>query len=111
METKFIEIRDSATFIPALAIRFSGQDSWLARRAGYSKGLPMVLLIHLNKQSCDHDPYRWSNRTMQEAHLYIRNNWEELDDGDLVDVQFILGESKAQCQSEQEIMLNSLEEV
>ena len=30
---------------------------------------------------------------MQTAHLYIEKNFDALKDGDVVDVQFILGES------------------
>ena len=35
MKTKIFEVRDIATFIPVLAIEISGEDGWLACRAGY----------------------------------------------------------------------------
>ena len=38
------------------------------------------------------DPYHWQDRTMQTAHLHIRHNWATLRSGDVVDVEFILGE-------------------
>ena len=101
MTTKLLEIRDAATFIPALAIRMSREDGYLARRAGF--GDACVYLIHLEGQKCAYDPYDWTNnRTMCAAHQYIENEWESLKDGDVVDVQFILGETTAPKRSEQE---------
>ena len=43
------------------------------------------------------DPYGWSSRsrTKREAHLYIRDHWDALADGDIVDVARILGETPA----------------
>lgn len=40
----------------------------------------------------------WNRR----AHLYVRDHWAELRDGDVVDVQFILGETAAPKKSERE---------
>lgn len=96
---KFVEIRDAATFIPALAIEISGADGYLARRAGF--GERCVELIHLASQRCAYDPYEWNNRTMQAAHLYLIKEWDAICDGQVVDVQFILGETLAPKWSEE----------
>jgi hypothetical protein len=101
--SKFVEIRDKGTFIPALAITISGEDGYLARRAGFDSQL--IYLIHLEGQRCEYNPHHWGDRTMQIAHLWIVDHWEELEDGahvlNVVDVEFILGETAAPKQSEQ----------
>ncbi len=99
MTFKFLEIRDSATFIPALAIQISREDGYLPARAGF--GDPCIYLIHLTSHTCAYDPYDWPNRTMVRAHEHISDCWSSLKDGDVVDVQFINGETTAPKQSEQ----------
>ncbi len=94
METKFLEIRDAATFIPALAVRLSGADHYLARRAGFGPYSDYILLIKLEDSQCHYDIYGWGGgaRTMSQAHNHIVEHWDELSEGDVVDVEFILGE-------------------
>jgi hypothetical protein len=87
---KLLEIRDSGTFIPAMAVLVSGADGYLMRRAGFEN--PMVYLVALATQKCAYDPWGWGGgRTMNVAHRYIEANWTALKDGDVVDVEFILG--------------------
>lgn len=110
MQIKTIEIRDRATFIPAMAIRLgseqSERDRYLLARAGFGRyhdnHLEYVILVRLNEQRCAWDPYEWADRTMQTAHAHILNNWESLETGAVVDVQFINGETAAPKRSEQE---------
>jgi len=99
MTPKLLEIRDRATFIPALAIQVSGEDGYLLRRAGF--GDPLIYLIALATQKCQYDPWSWGNRTMNTAHQYIEREWNTLKDGDVIDVEFILGESTTPKRSEQ----------
>lgn len=98
-EIKLLEIRDAATFIPAMAVRVSGDDGYLMRRAGF--GSPMIYLIALATEKCGYDPYGWGNRTMNGAHQIIERDWNTLNDGDVVDVQFEIGETTAKKVSEQ----------
>lgn len=93
METKLFEIRDSGTLIPALAIRVSGEDGYLMRRAGF--GGACVYLIHLEGERCSYDPYHWEggSRTMPMAHEYIESHWDKLKNGQVIDIQFIGGET------------------
>jgi hypothetical protein len=102
METKLLEIRDRATFIPAMAIRVSGADGYLLRRAGFVS--PLVILIHLQTMRCQYDPDDWNiaaGRTMPLAHKYIEENWSRIAPDSVVDMQFILGETKSPKQSEE----------
>lgn len=97
---KSLEIRDKATFIPALAIQVSGGDGYLFRRAGFDR--PIVYLIHLISERCAFDPFTWADRTMTTAHQYIEKEFDSLSDGDVIDVEFILGESSVKKLSERE---------
>lgn len=107
MHTKALEIRDMGTFIAALAIDINpANDSqhWLMRRCGYPcDGQPNVILTRLDGSGqATNDPYAWGGRTWPVAHNYIIKHWDSLQDGDVVDVSFILGESTTPKISERE---------
>ena len=102
MTQKWVEIRDRGTLVPALALRLSGADGWLAERAGFGD-VPCVLLVNLARCACQWDPYEWHDRTMHVAHSWLCEHWDEFVSGGVVDVQFILGETDAQKVSEQAV--------
>src|SRR4030042_321616 len=58
-------------------------------RAGFGAPLGSIVLIHLESMKCAYDPYDWGNRTMQTAHLWLQERWDEHRDGAVLDVQFI----------------------
>lgn len=106
METKLLEIRDSGTFMPCLAIKLSFKtepERWLLARAGFNpierimEGTTngFILFHPLCTDQMNYDPYHWNRgaRTVPIAHKFIDEHWEELNSGDVVDVQFILGET------------------
>jgi hypothetical protein len=104
MTIKTLEIRDVGTFIPALAIQITGHDGYLFRRAGFGYDNPCVLLINLARMEAQYDPYSWSPaamRTMGVAHNFICEAFDDLADGDVVDVEFILKETSVRKTSEQ----------
>lgn len=101
MNIKQFEIRDKGTFIPALAIQVSRLDGYLMRRAGF--GDPCVYLIQLETEHCAYDPFSWTNRTMNTAHQYIEQHWDELKNEAVIDVQFVLGETATPKESERQI--------
>lgn len=122
MEVKLFEVRDRATFIAVMAIRLSapvkrmdgmseerGNERWLLRRAGYAmeqilevEGMdPYVIMTTLEGgRPANYDPYNWGSRTLNVAHLSIIRNWETLRSGDVLDVEFILGEVLTKKESE-----------
>ncbi len=102
MTIKLLEIRDDGTTIPAMAIEVSGADGWLMRRAGFGEQA-CIYLVMLATQQCSYDPYGWTGkgRTMRIAHNHIREEWRYLTSGDVVDVEFIQGETAAPKVSEQ----------
>jgi hypothetical protein len=104
LDSKVLEVRDSATHIPVLAIRMlakNGIQSWYIHgRSGYPKDGSCIAVVRLNDCDGNCDPYTWTNRTMSTAHHYIYDHFDELSDGDVVDVEFILGERPTKKVSE-----------
>ena len=109
MEVKCLEIRDEGTFIPVICIRPVAENErqeYLLRRDGYTADNTehCVIMIDAQCRGCAYDPYAWFGdarvRTQRIAHQYIEKNWEDLWDGDVIDVQFILGETSAKKASE-----------
>jgi len=103
METKIIEIRDSATFIPALAIRLGSKveaERYLLARAGFGRTeesqSEYIVLVKINSgEPCAAhiDPHDWGQnpRTYFVVHDYLTKHWNEVPAGGVVDVEYILG--------------------
>lgn len=110
MNTKLLEIRDRATFIPVVAVEMASDEpaeEWLLSRSGYPepwRGPTMILLAKLESGFATYDPFGWPgpSRTMRDAHLAIRRRWNELRSGDVVDVEYERGETPAPKRSERE---------
>lgn len=104
MIAKCLEVRDRATFIPVVAINTEPSceaQRYLLRRSGYAPDGRTILLVNLNDARAQNDAYAWGNsRTMSTAHLWIEEHFESLNDGDVIDVEFILGETRAAKRSE-----------
>jgi hypothetical protein len=109
MKVKILEIRDTGTFFAVLAVdmnpagQFVGTQRYYLRRCGYPcDGRPNIAITHLsaNGRPCWNDPYGWGGRTYPVAHNYIIEHWPALEDGDVIDVEFILGETAAKKISE-----------
>ena len=104
--TKLLEIRDRHTFIACIAIDMNPTDTmqhYLLRRYGFPcDGRPNIAISHVNCHGhpLQNDPYYWGDRTWRTAHHYIIENWHSLADGDVVDVEFILGETTEKKKSE-----------
>lgn len=101
---KFLEIRDRMTFIPCFAFKPSEFCNRLAWRAGFPSGNYAVIFGRLDEGGqCQYDPYGWPNpfiRTMPDAHKWIEAHWDEIKDGDVIDVEFNAGESTTKKTSE-----------
>ena len=109
MQIKLFEIRDSATCISAIAIRpgmegcapdaeAQAQRRYHLGRTGYMphhvEGSRPVLLGDLNgRQKFCTDPYDWGNRTWAVAHAHIEEKFDELIDGQVIDVRVLAGEA------------------
>lgn len=113
MEVKLFELRDIGTHIPLIAIKIEAgfalpeRANLILRRAGYSdetiQGLDGHRLILVGKADGGrfyYDPYDWCDRTFKTAHLELQENWDSYQNGDLIDVRYLLGESEEPCESE-----------
>jgi hypothetical protein len=114
MISKLFELRDKNTFIPILAIKLTSEsekERYLLARAGFSSNKDVwagyvqaeyIQLIEINggggKSNCD--PYEWASRTHQIAHRFILDNFNTLESGQVIDVEFILGETTQPKKSE-----------
>lgn len=100
---KFLEIRDRMTFIPMIAIDMSltgnSYNDYLLIRAGYSsRAILLTALVGGKKAECD--PYAWGDRTYKVAHIWIEEHWDDISDAEVIDVEYILGETKEKKRSE-----------
>ena len=102
-EIKFFEVRDRMTFVPVMAICFDpnkiereSQDEYLLSCSGYNwRYVLYAPLDGYNHGKINYDSVVWQgDYTHPIAHKYIETHWDELESGDVVDCEFIRGESK-----------------
>ena len=102
LKMKALEVRDEGTCIGVLAMEMlsipgTPLEYWLGRY-GYPKDAPFsIMLMMLSDGKATNDPYEWGAlrmglRTLPNAHNWIIDHWDEIADGDVIDVQVILGE-------------------
>ena len=102
MITKTFEIRDRGTFIPAIAIKLrpgNDGDCFLIARAGYGghedDQSEYILLMALSGGNGQYqsDPNHWiDSRTWTTAHKHIQENFDSLESGAVIDVEYVLKE-------------------
>lgn len=102
MTTKTFEVRDAGTFIPVLAVRLDPvdrHDQYLLSAAGFGTdekaNREYVILIPLtDTKRATYDIYGWgsSARTYPVAHQHIIDNFDDLPNGAVICVEFLLGE-------------------
>ena len=112
LESRVIEIRDECTCIPAIAIRVRNTVhvrninafetcEWLIHtRSGYPENGSGIVLMRLSDQEATVDPYAWGGRTMPTAHHYVYEHFDELEDGQVLDVRVVLGEADKAVKSD-----------
>lgn len=106
MKFKILEVRDEGTHIPALAIKMLAEDDvqsyYVHDRCGYPRDGTGIVLCRLNDMSGHVDPYAWTDspRTMATAHHHVYEHFDELNDGDVIDVQVLLGETTEPVRSD-----------
>ena len=104
LKTKMFEVRDRGTYIPVVAVKLVTDDiseEYMLRRAGYSNYYPAIIVARIDDVEAHNDAYNWADtRTLREAHGYIAKNFDRLKSGDVVDIEFILGETTVCKKSE-----------
>jgi hypothetical protein len=83
-----VEIRDKATFIPAIVMKVD--NTYPCRVSGLGN---RVLLINMNTLKGEYDAGMWPSRTLREAHKWACKEFEKLYPGCVIDVEYILGET------------------
>ncbi len=105
MISKLFEIRDRHTLIVVLATRLEPNDAaehYLFARSGYgeypSDQAEYVLVTQIDGGHgiATSDPFKWdySARSMRVAHHHILQQFDQLETGAVIDVEFILGETE-----------------
>jgi hypothetical protein len=102
MQIKTLEIRDRMTRIVALAIKptpRSEMERALLASVGFGptpyEQSGYVFIVRAADARAQWDPYAWGDRTMAVAHHHVLENWDHYSLTDVVDVEFILGETAA----------------
>jgi len=105
MILKLFEVRDEGTHIGAFAFdatdsHATEQERYLLRRSGFD-GLSLVVFGYIDgTRKTEYDPECWGGRTMRAAHYHVMQHWHELKSGDVIDVEFVLGETTTRKESE-----------
>lgn len=108
-QIKLLEVRDHHTFLSVMATRLGGRtpkEIWLLNRGGFGKTIErqeeFVILTTLDPDCrSSYDPYKWpGGRTLRLAHAYIRDNWDKLISGDLIDIEHLEEETTTPKTSE-----------
>lgn len=112
MTAKTFELRDRSTYIAVLAVKLTPTneaDRYLLGRSGYGttpeRQSEYILMMGLagGEDKCTCDPHDWTRngtRTRFLCHQHIIENWDNLESGAVIDVEFLLGESAAPKESE-----------
>jgi len=97
MKIKTFEVRDSGTFIPVMAIPMESdslKENYLLSHSGFFGAETLITLMKMDGLEAHWNPEKWEfSRTMRVAHEYIQENYNILQNGQVVDVEFILGET------------------
>jgi hypothetical protein len=81
----------------------SDSERAILQHAGLGMQIGVILYIHLHSFITEYDHYKWQDRTHATAHKYILENWEDLKSGEVIDVEFILKESKIKKKSQNKL--------
>jgi hypothetical protein len=100
-----LEIRDRCTTTPVIAIKTIPENDDERRfydRAGFGD-YSVVLINMAGGAKCESDCFKWQDdgsRTMFHAHRYIADNFDDICDKSVIDVEYILDERKEPKKSE-----------
>ncbi len=111
MNIKLFEVRDRGTFIPVMAIKLqpeNDQHQYLLSTSGFGESAEQqgkyVMLLPLSSGSgvWTTDPYDFMGpgRTLKEVHDFIIFNCDDLEEGAVIDIEFVLKEVDQPKQSQ-----------
>lgn len=104
MRVKVFELRDHGTHIGifAMSTEAAPGQQYELNRCGFPPGSRSVILGFLDgERESSADPDFWQGRTIKPAHLYIEERFDDLKDGQVIDVRVLLGEATEPAKSDQ----------
>lgn len=101
MDTKIFELRAPATLIVLMAIKmhvYNEAERYLMTRSGYGRSNydfnKYIMVFPIDgggKSLATTDAYKQTIEEIRLAHMYIIKHFDELEDGQVIDVEFITG--------------------
>lgn len=97
VQVKAFEIRDAATRIEVLCMRICMEAiaepaRWLLREGGWGAYDQTVYMLDIHEPAmAAYDPFKQCSVTRASAHGYIQDNWDGLQNGQVIDLEFIHG--------------------
>ena len=95
LQSKLLEIRDNFTRIDVIATKMASENSVehsILRHNGYSDEYPVIIVTRIENGESTNDPFKWGTDrgdTMHQAHMYIRDHFDEIPDLWTVDIETI----------------------
>lgn len=95
MRARMLEVRTGDEVHSLMVLEMYDETSenrrWLLKRAGFHDlpGTFDYLLIFLDINECGSNPDCWGTSWQRSVHRYVERNFDKLDDGAVVDVDFI----------------------
>lgn len=107
-DVKVFELRDRMTTISIMCIKIdmtevTEPDRFIIRRSGWGSDAKMLYMINLSTCQCIFEAGRWNSATYDVAHQYIEEHWYDLKGGEVIDAEYIRGESERPKESERTI--------
>ena len=108
METKFFEVRASATCVPIIATRLrptNESEQWMLAHLGYGmdpdKQAQYIFVARLEGGSvATPNPYDETSPELKVVHEYLIEHFDEAESGAVLDADFIQGIRPAQRKSD-----------
>lgn len=100
MNIKIFEVRDRMTFLPLVAVKVkhTPQEGHMLIRTGWIDEEPIFIF----DLQAEHVHFECYDRTRGVALKYIKDNWDTLVGGEVIDIEFLLGETTEKQRSERE---------
>lgn len=95
MESKILHLIDDSTSYYVIALNVcqssteTDADNAFLEAAGYGE-CGVVYMIETDSGTCNSNFTEWDNRTLQEAHFFIQENWDNISSGNTIDVRTLI---------------------
>lgn len=96
--SKFVAVMDRGTRLPLIAFKVSPdnmKECVMFQTHGFGiNPHEHTFFYSINSGTCSYDPYKMGDRyTLTPACVYIRDHWDEIESGSVVDAEHLRGET------------------